>query len=440
MNDIDHAIRAMLHERAGDIRTLPPWLVHFEAPTEKGARTLAGGQGAASGRRRTVWLVAAAVAAIAAVAAASIAIRSGLGHRNGPPTHSPSPAPFVITFHAAGVTLTSLSCSNATDCVAVGEKGRGSVGFALRGGAWHTSPGLARREPLTALSCTSSGSCMTAGPGIALWRASTNSAWTPVSLPRLPGGAVAKIDVDCSSSTACVAVGTYHTGPSGVRAGTQMPIAFSWNGRSWSRMPNPPVQSASQLSLGVSCWAADGCRVATIRDQRDVITSSLLGWDGSHWSVDSPFSARSSHDLFFGLDCTAETSCVYIGEKGSGGFGAEVLKGTKWSWHPLAGPASSHDMLGGVTCLSASSCLYVGGTTGTHGDAPDVETWNGTTWSSRSAAVGSFPNPRTPAEPTPPTRTYGGGACVATGPCMFTGNQSGSRGQIAFIEYSPRPA
>lgn len=408
------------------------------------SRTVPGADHAGSSRRRSVWLVAAVVAAVAAIAAATIGIQSALEHRSLPPVQTPPAVRFVITFHAHGVTLNSISCSTATDCTAVGEKGRHGAGFALAGGVWHAVPALALSAALTDVSCTRSGSCMATGFGVAAWRATSGSAWRPVALPRLlTGPAAGGIGVDCSSATACVAVSTDSSGRSRGQAARQSPVAFRWNGRSWSRMPNLPVRPASQLSIGVSCWAADGCRVTTSGQHGRSTASSMLIWDGSRWSAEPPFPDLAAHRAFFGdLACTSATNCVDVGYKQDGrDFGAEVLTGGSWRWHPF-GPVNAHTAEGGaVTCSSASSCLYVGTVLGTHGsEVPEVEVWNGTTWSpGPAAATASYPNPTSPRQPVPPTRVYGTSVtCLASGACMFTGSERGSRGDTAFIEYSPR--
>jgi hypothetical protein len=146
--------------------------------------------------------------------------------------------------------LTSVSCSSATECVAVGS------GF---GGAPGTQLALAER-----------------------WN---GTSWT-VQPTHSPRGAVSSSlsGVSCPSSSMCVAVGSQTTS-----AGRTFVLAERWNGVSWAvqAIPSPRERTNPSLS-GVSCASANTCLAVGRYTNSDGQTVPLAErWNGTSWTLQS---------------------------------------------------------------------------------------------------------------------------------------------------------
>jgi hypothetical protein len=89
MTDLDTAVRAMLRERAGDIDSLPADFADLNSLDVLDVGPLH----ELAHRRRTAWLIAAAVAVVLTVVGAAVAIRSGGPTRTPAATHSPTSPP-----------------------------------------------------------------------------------------------------------------------------------------------------------------------------------------------------------------------------------------------------------------------------------------------------------------------------------------------------------
>ena len=110
----------------------------------------------------------------------------------------------------------------------------------------------------SAVSCTSTTSCMAVGNATGLLAESrSGSTWTVVNIP--DPGAGQLNGISCKSVSACEAVGSFVSGS------TTETLAEAWNGSTWAiqATPNPSGATSSQLS-DVSCksnWS--GCRART---------------------------------------------------------------------------------------------------------------------------------------------------------------------------------
>ena len=165
-------------------------------------------------------------------------------HWNGKAWSDESPAgPQPVTY------LEDVSCPGTTACIAAGTGGSGSssAGYApvaelWTGGSWTAltvpDPALSGDfVELNSVSCTSATNCMAVGDDqnaastadatlAAQWNGAT---WTIVSTPS-PATFTALLSVSCSSATYCSAVGV--SSPS--INGTVSPVAETWNGATWS--------------------------------------------------------------------------------------------------------------------------------------------------------------------------------------------------------------
>src|SRR5262249_47740377 len=142
--------------------------------------------------------------------------------------------------------LESVSCNTATSCFAVGadlDTGKALVEH-WNGSAWKVvsvpSPPAQDLVELTSVSCASASSCYAVGETqkfdtqtalIEHWNGATWSLVPPPALAGTDGSAL--IGVDCSSATACVAVGFSTTGD------LDSTLAEFLNGATWSVGPTP---------------------------------------------------------------------------------------------------------------------------------------------------------------------------------------------------------
>src|SRR4029077_15573308 len=143
---------------------------------------------------------------------------------------------------AKASSLASVSCTSSTACVAVGRyiaktSGEGTLAEPWNGTAWTLkeplNPTEAKGSSLTGVSCTSSTVCVAVGRYInkssvevTLAETWNGTAWT-LKEPLNPAGAKssALLGVSCTSSTACTAVGHYVNSSS-----VEMTLAESWSG------------------------------------------------------------------------------------------------------------------------------------------------------------------------------------------------------------------
>jgi hypothetical protein len=152
-----------------------------------------------------------------------------------------------LSKQVTGGTLTGISCTSTTDCLAIGEEGGGNPAAEdWTGTAWtlQTVGTPETAASATSLSCTSGTACIAVGgqtpfqTGDPAWAASFNgSSWTPMSAAP-PGNTM--IDtltgVYCTSSSSCEAVGFENAD---LRDPVDEALAESWNGTSWSIQSTP---------------------------------------------------------------------------------------------------------------------------------------------------------------------------------------------------------
>ncbi len=171
------------------------------------------------------------------------------------PGHSPIPV-FSAVY--------GVSCVRATYCLAVGGYNTNDVVHALteswNGTAWRVlptpGPSTASSSVLNAISCTSASQCIAVGSytdssevNWALTESWNGSAWTLLDTPQPAGGTFVGLSgVSCTSASNCVAVGSYTNSGS-----TPVPLIEIWTGAAWSIVANRrPPGPASGLSA-VSC-------------------------------------------------------------------------------------------------------------------------------------------------------------------------------------------
>ena len=164
-----------------------------------------------------------------------------------------------------GTSLTAAACSAATACTAVGNwvnTSNTEVTLAERwnGAAWSIQTTLnptTHLSELLGVSCSGATECMAVGddfnasvvdvPLVERWN---GTAWSLVPTPNIAGSSDYGFQaISCATAKGCNAVGVNLNG-----AGVQATLAEKWNGTAWSIKPSPnPSTATGSLLLAVSC-------------------------------------------------------------------------------------------------------------------------------------------------------------------------------------------
>jgi hypothetical protein len=335
--------------------------------------------------------------------------------------------------------LNGVACSSAKDCVAVGAVYSATVGSVplaeqWNGKSWKT---LAVKLPaggiggqLYGVSCKS-GKCVAAGQfytkgqhdfGLAeTWNGTSWSAARPAE----PHGATSAslLAISCAAADRCVATGSYWLGDAHA-----IPLAETWNGKSWTAA-TPPVPAGSTESVlnGVSCPSAARCMAvgqATNSPVGDSASALIDEWNGKFWTrVAVPVPSDRAPTLV-SVSCTSTARCVAIGntppteEAGATLVTfAETWNGAKWTDAVIPKPAISAT-LAAVACASATKCLAVGNAfsnaTPFGNDRAYAAALNGAHWSLT----------KTPPTPVNDDSLLRAAACASPTACMAVGLES----------------
>jgi hypothetical protein len=302
--------------------------------------------------------------------------------------------------------LDGVSCLSADDCVAVGASVQGGAGAAVIPDTIGISldAGLAER-----------------------W---TGSSWAVLPIPVLSGLYESSLSaVSCSTTSACVAVGSSRTNTGVVTA-----FALRWDGTTWAETVLPQPTDAQQVAVptAISCTgpAARACTaVGAYENTAGNFVPLTEVFRHGAWSLHSAVVPPSTNaDGFNGVSCTAAWSCVAAGIASNQGATltlntlAERWNGRRWSL--LATPASTGDVASfdDVSCASTARCTAVG--TANYNSL--AERWNGARWS-----VQTTPNP------TDSTGTQlAGVSCPKSASCTSVGGAQLTAENIELAEQS----
>ena len=298
---------------------------------------------------------------------------------------------------AVSAELSAVSCSAATRCIAVGSYVSSSPGNpvltlaeAWDGTSWQVtatpSPGSATGT-LTGISCTSASSCIAVGsdstvyPVAALIERWDGTSWN-VLAAALPARArfSSLTGVSCSGAASCMAVGRYTAANGAGRVLTER-----WDGTAWRLVAAPgPFNGGNELAR-VSCPGADGCMAVGGGGIQGFATQDSLAeqWDGRSWQV-----RRSGQvDALAGVSCPAPARCMaaggYISRSDRGVTLAEAWNGRRWRQRDTPTPAP-FDALADISCVRWSFCMAVG-------DFAQLiaEKWDGRRWRQVTTPPGS---------------------------------------------------
>jgi hypothetical protein len=158
--------------------------------------------------------------------------------------------------------------------------------------------------------------------------------------------------ISCTTTSSCLAVG--------YAVANGAPIVESWDGTAWRRVSTKGLPTHAALG-SVSCWAATGCVVSSDPDSafgQDVVAT----WNGTSFTPTTmarPNGATFPPDIF-AVGCRAANDCVAVGRDGSTVHAlVEAWNGT--AWRVLSGPnvAGSQSEFRSVSC-APKRCWAVG--------------------------------------------------------------------------------
>jgi hypothetical protein len=239
------------------------------------------------------------------------------------------------TASAAGRSLHSVACENATRCAAVGAfNGFSSFIFTSDGTTWATATSVPLGAVASGVACTTS-ACVAAGQSSYV---TTNGGQT-WSQARLQGGdpTDALISASCvPGTTTCLEVGTTYGGEADPTLPGQLLISTD-DGATWSNATTN-LPRASAASASISCTVGGACAVAGLShttggpDLFIRTTDAGLSWSPPSGPPGFHFAASTTLLDGRGVGCPSTTTCVVIGYSGSKAA-AEVTTdgGTAWT-------------------------------------------------------------------------------------------------------------
>ena len=300
-----------------------------------------------------------------------------------------------------GVTCTSSSACTAVGNYVTSAGGSAPLVEQWNGSAWSVqsapTPSGATGAFLQSVSCTSTSACisvgyyLTGGTYQLLAEGWNGTSWAIQTIPT-PTGATGGFlyGISCTSASACVTTGSSTTSTSSTLA-----LAEVWNGTAWTvqTTPGPTGATASQL-YGVSCTSTSACiSVGTYNNSAGASVALAEQWNGTAWSVQSALTPTGATvGILSGVSCTSASACTSVGwyENSSGVYEtlAEVWNGTAWTIQTTPNPAGASDSyLFEVSCPTTTSCTAAGYSLDSTYTAL-AEGWNGTSW-----AIQSTPRP-----------------------------------------------
>ncbi|MDA8183322.1 MAG: Ig-like domain-containing protein [Actinomycetota bacterium] len=314
------------------------------------------------------------------------------------------------------------TCVSATECTAVGyaANGVGGVGQTLvenwNGSTWSIVPSpdtsSAEANALESVTCTSATQCIAVGwsasgstsPGLpggssaplpdqTLIETYNGSSWSIVKSPDTSATAANVLrSVTClptSGSTSCVAVGYAASGTSSA----DQTLIEAYNGSSWSIVTSPDTSAtAANVLRSVTCPTASVCiAVGSATPASSGSSQTLVERDESGtWSIlASPNTSSLQANELSAVSCDSPAICVAVGSAATGSLGTEQtlvedFNGTSWSI--VTSPdtaATASNALAAVACVTPADCWAAGNAASGSGGAAQtlVEHFDGTSWS-----------------------------------------------------------
>ena len=338
---------------------------------------------------------------VAAVAVAALLAMSAVPALAQPASWTVVPTPSVTSGY--DVMLFGVSCTSTSFCVAVGRYIANSdntpqtVIETWDGSKWSLTLGVdaSPSEPngLSGVSCTSTSFCVAVGAFstgplanptyqtlIETWNGITWSVTTSPDVSQADREGLSSIS--CASSSRCVAVGSYDNS-----AGTAQTLIETWNGSTWSITQSPdPSTSNDAVLVSVSCYDANQCIAIGHYNVPGVFQTLIETWNGSTWSItQSPDPSTSQNAVLIGVSCASISGCTAVGwYYNSAGISQTLIETWNGStWSITQSPDTSASQLNAlytVSCSSSKSCVAAGDYE-SGGSQTLIESYDGVSWS-----------------------------------------------------------
>jgi hypothetical protein len=309
--------------------------------------------------------------------------------------------PPVPAGHGAG--FFGVSCVTGSDCWAVGAvvgvDGNGNPAGTLtenwNGSSWSIVPSPTPTDPgvvgaiLQSVSCTSASDCVAVGFSTDDNGQNLNAVteqWNGATWSLVPGADTGQefaqlSGVQCVAADDCWAVG--NAGPAQQNpnflpifpgAVGDQGLIEHWDGASWTLTPSSTEPSPTGGFLyGITCVDATDCWASgATTDGTTGMASGLVmqHWDGSTWTdVSASVPDSTTPGILNSVSCVSSMQCWAVGSLGSfgGGGGAgfqpqsfiENWNGSSWSIEPSPN-VSAVSLLVSLSCVRSVGCLAAG--------------------------------------------------------------------------------
>ncbi len=204
--------------------------------------------------------------------------------------------------------------------------------------------------------------------------------------------------ISCASPTACLAVGANYDSS----GNPSTPLAIALHGTAWKSVPvKAPAGATATALTGVSCKAATYCLVVgEYGDKNGNAHPAAWTWNGTALTpVAAPsLPGGTSLDVLTAVSCVAVKSCVAVGSA----YGAANTVRLAWTWNGTSwtrktatpGSGQSETQLTAVHCFSLTSCVAAGSTDTFSGQSLTggllLATWNGKAFTAQKAGAMSL--------------------------------------------------
>jgi hypothetical protein len=327
--------------------------------------------------------------------------------------------------------LTSVSCNSADECEAVGDSSneetgtQTSVAEVWNGTSWSLqstpNPKGSVETTLSGVSCTSASECVAVGDSFSeeftpatLAEVWNGTSWRITSTPTPSGSEGALLSgVSCSSSDSCTAVGENLDS-----SGEFVTLAMGWNGTAWDLETSIDPSPLGESFLAVSCGSGSSCvAVGSSGGTRSPSILLVESWNGTSWSTQMAFGKPGQVSANLDqVSCVGTSFCLAVGADSLEDPIAEVSNGSSWKFtSPPAGGGGGG--LQDVTCLTTTDCIAVGPSE--FFELGLAEQWNGKTWTELSTPEGFG--------------TLDGISCRSATDCMAVGDAESTSGESESI-------
>jgi hypothetical protein len=309
-----------------------------------------------------------------------------------------SATPLLLPPGASGSSLSSVSCSSADDCFAVGSYYQGYLAVAapgslnedpdqhpliehFNGKVWKKMTSPPATGALLGVDCISATRCFAVGGNSQAGQSATTlveifngRSWAvmmssnaaapslPAPAPYLPSAPVVANSlnaVSCTSSTNCLAVGSTSASVSGANWSATVPLSEHFDGSSWIVVP--VTDDWQGVLVGVSCVGSQCTGVGTavgLPNNTYPASGQFVGrYSSSSWQrIDAPGAAESD---ISGIDCEDSGGCTGVGSIQDISYAASL---NNHGWRKLRTPLppGARSQLNSVSCVGRVRCIAVG--------------------------------------------------------------------------------